>query len=481
MVGATYEIPDVWQRCYEDSWDGFIVPEAFAHPAKFARGLISRIYLEMLAAGMLEAGDSVADPFGGIAGGGIIAAGLGLQWYGCELEEKFWKLGNQNIEMHRALWEQFGDPVPVLVNGDSRKLRANLAGVIPSAIVCSPPFAATQSGGGLAKPDAVYLDGTKIGTNCGYQNQAFSDGNLASMTPGEVSAVVSSPPYSESVGTPLLGSVNKDDWGKEGKSITTRRGLTGEYGVTPGQIGNLPAGTVDSVVSSPPYAESLKGDNTAKETAAESQAKRLTPGGSLGQSCRHAGYGGPGNLGNLPGGEVDAVVSSPPYEGSFDGGTAEGIEATHKRMRANGHSEKSIAKITAGSHTAGLGYGAAAGQLGNESGETFWHAARDIVQECHAILKPGGYAAFVVKAFVRNKSIVDFPGDWRKLCEACGFECAKEVRAMLVKEQRHPDLFGGEDHVKTTARKSFFRRLYESKYPENSIDWEIVQFFRRPQ
>lgn len=66
-------------------------------------------------------------------------------------------------------------------------------------------------------------------------------------------------------------------------------------------------------------------------------------------------------------------------------------------------------------------------------------------------------------------------------CESVGFVCVKEVRAMLVKEQRHPDLFGGDDHVKTTAKKSFFRRLYEKRFPENSIDWEIVLFFRKPQ
>jgi hypothetical protein len=36
------------------------------------------------------------------------------------------------------------------------------------------------------------------------------------------------------------------------------------------------------------------------------------------------------------------------------------------------------------------------------------------------------------------------------------------------------------DHVKTTARKSFFRRLYEKRYPENSIDFEEVVFARKP-
>jgi hypothetical protein len=26
-----------WQGCYDQTWNGYIVPEAYAHPAKFAR------------------------------------------------------------------------------------------------------------------------------------------------------------------------------------------------------------------------------------------------------------------------------------------------------------------------------------------------------------------------------------------------------------------------------------------------------------
>lgn len=129
-----------WHRCYDDSWKGFIVPEAFTHPAKFARGLITRIYTHMLAEGMLKRGDSVVDPFGGIGTGGIIAASYGLSWYGCELESKFHALAQQNFAMHMHMWMQFGDQAPVLVCGDSRKLRDNLAGVLPQAVVASPPF-----------------------------------------------------------------------------------------------------------------------------------------------------------------------------------------------------------------------------------------------------------------------------------------------------------------------------------------------------
>ena len=40
-----------WHGCYDDSWNGVLVPDAFAHPAKFAPGLISRILRHMLERG----------------------------------------------------------------------------------------------------------------------------------------------------------------------------------------------------------------------------------------------------------------------------------------------------------------------------------------------------------------------------------------------------------------------------------------------
>jgi hypothetical protein len=124
-------------------------------------------------------------------------------------------------------------------------------------------------------------------------------------------------------------------------------------------------------------------------------------------------------------------------------------------------------------------YGRSPGQLGQEQGETFWSAARDIVAECYAILKPGGWSAWVVKDFIRDKQRVPFCDDWCRLLEACGFEVTNRVHAMLTVEDRHPSLFGDEDIVKTKERKSFFRRIYEKKYPENSIDFEEVIFARK--
>ena len=89
-------------------------------------------------------------------------------------------------------------------------------------------------------------------------------------------------------------------------------------------------------------------------------------------------------------------------------------------------------------------------------------------------------AAWVVKDFIKNKQIQPFCEQWRQLCESQGFETVEEVRAMLTKVDEHPSLFPDIDTTKTTKRASFFRRLYEQKYPENAIDHETIWIMRKP-
>src|SRR6516162_2332717 len=113
-----------WPGCFDDRWKSLIVDEAHAHPAKFARGLLTRVVTFGLEQGYWRKGDTVLDPFGGVACGGIVCASHGLRWLGCELEPRFVALGRQNIELHRRTWEAFGDPAPLLLQGDSRRLSA---------------------------------------------------------------------------------------------------------------------------------------------------------------------------------------------------------------------------------------------------------------------------------------------------------------------------------------------------------------------
>ncbi|MFH1954482.1 MAG: DNA methyltransferase, partial [Pseudomonadota bacterium] len=120
----------VWEGCYDAGWQGDIVAEAFAHPAKFSRGLIHKIYKHAKEMGWVKPGDWVLDPFGGVALGGLDAMSMGLNWIGIELEEKFVKLGQQNIEFwQRQLsgWPNLG--TARIMQGDSRRLKDSLCGV----------------------------------------------------------------------------------------------------------------------------------------------------------------------------------------------------------------------------------------------------------------------------------------------------------------------------------------------------------------
>jgi hypothetical protein len=105
-------------------------------------------------------------------------------------------------------------------------------------------------------------------------------------------------------------------------------------------------------------------------------------------------------------------------------------------------------------------------------GDTFWSAAREIMQQCHAALKPGGHAIWVVKQFVRKGALVDFPGQWLRLCEACGFSLVCRHRAMLGSEIREVTLFG-DTRTQHVVRMSFFRRLHSDKVAYGRY-WETL-------
>ena len=231
-------------------------------------------------------------------------------------------------------------------------------------------------------------------------------------------------------------------------------------------------GGADGCISSPPYGKtpvvSFTDDIERLREAGYSPEKILTPGrrahGNLGE-MEHYGVT-PGQLGAMKADGFDAavraqgVVSSPPFEKAQTGG---GIA-----VRGYGDGDM-VGDRTYTPMTQGI----TEGQLGNSTGDNFWAAARIIVEQVYQVLAPGGYAVWVLKAFVKNKAIVDFPGQWRQLCEAVGFETLHEHHASLVKEKgTHYLLDGGKIH-KTTKNASFFRRLAESKgSPE--INWETV-------
>jgi len=102
---------------------------------------------------------------------------------------------------------------------------------------------------------------------------------------------------------------------------------------------------------------------------------------------------------------------------------------------------------------------------------TYWSEMAKIYLECWKILKPNGYMAITVKDFVRAKKRVPLCDNTVKLLEHLGFKVEYRARAWLTEDLGTPDAFTGR--TKSKQRKSFFRRLAESKGSPR-IDWEEV-------
>lgn len=527
-----------WAECYNLSWKGLITAESFSHPAKASRALITRIFAELLERDWLRKNDVVCDPFGGIGTTAIAGAYAGVQVICCELESKFVEFALANFKQNRTIWRGLGKPEPVIVQGDSRRLRANIAnpllalGVI-DALVSSPPYA---DGALNDSQRTIHRSGLRTGDNEGDGGTyGETPGQLGALSAGDVDAVIGSPPYAEiaSGAGGLNTKPSKHDGQQAGRSASAASQDTDQrYGDSAGQMAKMAAGDVDAIVSSPPFTQGYAGGGGINKRGYNPE------GGEGADKVGDRSYQGTGaersegNLESLKIGEVDAVVGSPPYvsgghhpdqtgawnkncRGQNKGGTGLGS----KEAAGYGKSEGQIGQLNEGNinavvssppymgegtpHRNGIdpdklpagvkrggpnsqvrqhGYGDTEGQIGTiRSDETFWSAAHQVVRESYAILKPGGVAVWIVKAFVRNKKIVDFPGDWRRLCEHVGFEMVQEIHASLVSKTRLGHLFDPSGEVvKTRSRLSFFRRLAEKK-GSPPIHHEVVLIMRKAE
>ncbi len=245
--------PTVWHGCYDGGWKGVITPDSFAHPAKFSRNLIERIFKHSITQGYLGKGDLCGDPFGGVGVGGITAAYAGLRWIGVELEPRFVAMAESNFALHRAGWVTMGLPAPTIIQGDSRKFE-ELVGQV-AGVVCSPPFQDRIPGSkGFHAPhdSSGHLRNGEYGTTAGQI------GNLKS---GSLDAVVTSPPYSDiAAGAGGLNTKPASKPGQQSGRSPASASQTGNwskeiqrYGKTDGQIARLKDGSLDAVVTSSPY------------------------------------------------------------------------------------------------------------------------------------------------------------------------------------------------------------------------------------
>jgi hypothetical protein len=411
--------PEIWTGCYGEPWrkGHDLVTDSFRHPAKASKSLLMRIVKTGLDRGWWRAGDTVVDPFGGIGTTGIVAAYNGLGVVCVELEPAFVDLCRANFALHRAKWEALDVPQPVVIQGNSRRLRAVLAGA--DGCVSSPPYAHVSPIGGWQLIEKYVKAGKWHGTS----------------------------------------AVGPSTFKASHEQVVTN---------SPGQVGALREGDFAAAISSPPYAESIHDGNSIDPA-------KLTgnPTGPHSQAFAQ-GYGvTAGQVGAMKEGEFQACVTSPPWEKSINDG------ADHARMRerypAWGLNPDGSNRMAA---SVGQDYGKEDGQVGNESGETYWQAVAAIYAEVFALLRPGGHIALIVKDYVHNKQRQPLCHRTWALLQHVGFLPVTRIYAMLGRKWQE-EMLTGETVEREKSRKSFFRRLAERKGTPK-IDWEEVLVMQKP-
>ena len=158
------------------------------------------------------------------------------------------------------------------------------------------------------------------------------------------------------------------------------------------------------------------------------------------------------NISRLPYGEVDSIITSPPYENQDSYQMYYGPRATNRK----GDDSKTRVKKD-------YVKGESQENIGNLKSTSYLEAMRQVYAEMWKVLKPGGKAVIVVRNFIRNKKVVDLAGDTIKLCESVDFKLVEHVLFKL------PQL-------------SFWRILYRKKFPEvdvSGVEKEHVLVFKK--
>lgn len=512
-------LQDEWQGCYRQGYGDLLIPDAYSHPAKMSRGLVFRIVDHAIEEGWISEGGWVLDPFGGIGTTALPCILKGVNVVTCELEPKFVELSKQNREMWARRFaglRELGEWV--ILQGDSRRLGEVIAEAV--LVLSSPPYAnslqeedpaqTAKKQARIARSKSLY-DGRaieapssgKAGMGSGYGESPGQLANLPATEEG-FNLSLSSPPFAGAQQTDKRGLdhplqrgkfVGSDTWGKP----TQYHNPDSE-----GQLGAMKesAEGLRLAISSPPYVESVGSDEPEKRGGLFRDPKRK------GDKTLTATYGeSEGQLGAMRESRegFNVSVSSPPFmlsdqrmrdaetRGQFR--RRDGSDAGLGRSIGHAYGDENCSDGKRGGDRKGpkaaserrarvgairnLGHIVGVGEKGLINTDDFWTAARLIVEQTYSVLRPGSHAVWVCKRFVRNGQIVDFPGQWAKLCEAVGFRLIHHHKAMLVEHSGTQFGLDGNHQQIKVERKSFFRRLHENRRPDLSIDWEDVLCMER--
>lgn len=397
---------------------------SFSHPAKMVLGL--QIYL---VEHYTKPGDTILDPMSG-SGTLLVGCMLGRNVICVELEEKFVKMQQANWKKIRAQGPMLGFSMgqATILQGDAR----NLQGLLADKVIFSPPYAKSQcndKGKKTCIERYPELQGKCGGIIAGSYTGQNSPNNIGNLPYGEISAIVSSPPYNAE---PTVSKKYLKIRSEIGRNITKPSQKYAKYSDKPNNIGNLPY-KPDVICTSPPYHDSPVGGGL------NTKLPRKGHNDQTGRSAQSPSQAGAGKY-NKP----DVVISSPPYEEAHD-------------KKIGGLTDKNRPDLIPYSWTKADNKN----NIGNLKSTSYLEAMAQVYRECFAVLKDGGLMCIVVKNFIREKKIVRLDTDTIKLCETAGFKLIERLKRKLT-------------------NKSFWRILYERKYPTVArIDCEDILIFAK--
>jgi len=251
-----------------------------------------------------------------------------------------------------------------------------------------------------------------------------------------VDHIITSPPYStkQVIDKKFFAKMLHD---QGGRNVEQESAGLREEPQDPNNIANLPYGDIDSVVVSPPYENSV----SVNDSKQDDRARRLADAGyDAKQFMGGTGRQSQQDFSYRP----DKIITSPPYE-----------NAIHKQDASSMFDE------TLDATKQNFVYGQTKDNIGNLKGGNYLQAMFEVYAQCYKILKQDGLLILVTKNLIRDKQPVRLDLDTIKLCEKCGFY-----------------LFA--HHYRKLPAQGVFRNMYHKKYPDVKLpDKEDILVFSK--
>ncbi|MCR6693135.1 MAG: hypothetical protein MRT15_12135 [archaeon YNP-LCB-003-016] len=167
------------------------------------------------------------------------------------------------------------------------------------------------------------------------------------------------------------------------------------------------------------------------------------------------------NIGNLPLGKIDVVLTSPPFTNTATE-NPNVVELQKKGWVKGGDMAKFLPSNLSKENIGNLPFGnietVIKGLMTRDGKPTYLSEMFKVYLECFKVLKPNGLMIVVVKPFIRGKKPIDLPYHTYILLSHCGFVLEKLYKLRL-------------------RQQSFWRILYHRKHPEVPIiahEWILV-------